>query len=408
MYWWSHPSRLTLFLLIPIFLGAASLGYDEFRIFDHPANYIRGDTFWVGLVGLLAFAACSFAMEFIPARYNPYPEVAPQQLQKVIHALFYITFFAYVLFLLPAFISPSLLIGLITGEVNQYQLRELLNRIPGITSFMALQSLFIVCAMLYPHLTGYALPGRIKKMVVIIFVFCVLRAWLWSERLALIELVLPIIIIKVATFHGRHRRWLVVAPVLGIIGLFLLFSLGEYFRSWQFRQGTTNLTFWEYMIARLAGYYATAINNGAAFIQNREPYYFPINTAQWFHKFPLWSLLDIKTVNDSFSAQDFLETYANPEFNNTSGLYMPYLDFGTILGTFCWAVLGLISGWLMRLYRNKSLGGLIFYPLWFIGITEILRIFYWGNQRFFPVIVAAYIVVSYLRPQRYFVIIDRQ
>lgn len=398
MYWWSYPSRIVFFIMLPVFLVAASLGYEHFALFGHPANYIKGNIFWIGIAGLLAFSMCAFAVEFHPIRSTPsYPSIPHLQMQKVIHTLFYITLLSYIIFLSPAFINPYLLYGLATGEISSFILRDELNRIPGVTSFMALQSLFMTCVLQYSYLTEQPLPKRIKKMACIILFLCILRAWLWSERLALIELLFPVILVKIATIRTYHRLWLVFAPLIGIFVLVIIFSAGEYFRSWQIRQHQVNLSFIEYVVARLAGYYATAINNGAAFIQNRDPYYFPINTAQWFHKFPLWSILDIKTIDSNFSAQDFLSTYANLEFTNPSGLYMPYLDYGFILGTLCWGILGAVSAWFMLLYRNRSLTGLIFYPIWFIGIAEILRIFYWGGQRFFPVIVASYLVISYLK-----------
>jgi hypothetical protein len=40
---------------------------------------------------------------------------------------------------------------------------------------------------------------------------------------------------------------------------------------------------------------------------------------------------------------------------------------------------------------------MIIYPVWFAGVVEMLRVFYWGDQRFFPVIVAAVIIVRYFR-----------
>ena len=401
MYWWGRPSTLTFFLLIPIFLGAAFLSQDQWQLFDHPTNYITGMTFWIGLCGLTAYAVASLIIEvFIPQSEAEYPHVLPRYMHRAMSTLFCISVFAYMIFFYPVVIDPSIIVGLATGAISAYDLRAVLNSVPGITSFMSLQDLFVVCVVLYGRVTGEKLPRRYRRMTYLIVFLCLMRAWLWSERIAFIELVIPVIILNFAQVQDRSKTWLIFAPLLGVICLFALFSMGEYFRSWQVKQHETNLSFLQYMITRLSGYYATAINNGAAFYQHREPYYMPINTAQWFHKLPIWKIFDVQTADTSFSADDFLEVYGNPEFNNPSGLYMPYLDYGAVLGTLCWAALGIWSGWLVHSFRNRTIGGLIFYPVWFTGITEILRIFYWGNQRFFPVIVAAILLINYLKYQR--------
>jgi uncharacterized membrane protein len=62
--------------------------------------------------------------------------------------------------------------------------------------------------------------------------------------------------------------------------------------------------------------------------------------------------------------------------------------------------LGGVSGYLARSMRLGQALGSILFPVWFVGIPEILRIFYWGYTRFFPVLVAALLLTVYLTRAR--------
>ena len=77
---------------------------------------------------------------------------------------------------------------------------------------------------------------------------------------------------------------------------------------------------------------------------------------------------------DSSAYSDFLYYYANAEFNNGSGLFGPFIDFGIAGGAVCWLVLGIVSGSLFRSYVAGGLWGLIIYPSWYTSIIEIPRI----------------------------------
>jgi hypothetical protein len=109
-----------------------------------------------------------------------------------------------------------------------YTLRETLNRIAGVTSLVNLQSLVVALVCAYRPLTGRRLPQPYRRLIVVLAILCVLRAWLWSERLALIELALPL---TVATFAkptsgqgARLIRPLAFAPLLGLVAVFAIFT----------------------------------------------------------------------------------------------------------------------------------------------------------------------------------------
>jgi hypothetical protein len=59
-------------------------------------------------------------------------------------------------------------------------------------------------------------------------------------------------------------------------------------------------------------------------------------------------------------------------------------------------MLGAISGYLFGLFALGRVGGLLFFPVWFTGVVEIPRMFYWGDSRFFVVIVGGLIMTRFL------------
>jgi len=62
-YWWSRPSGLVLFALVPIYLYCGSMDEVAFSLYNHPKNYLVGNSFVVGLFALLAFAIGSASCE---------------------------------------------------------------------------------------------------------------------------------------------------------------------------------------------------------------------------------------------------------------------------------------------------------------------------------------------------------
>jgi len=56
-----------------------------------------------------------------------------------------------------------------------------------------------------------------------------------------------------------------------------------------------------------------------------------------------------------------------------------------------------LSGILFQAYVYSQYIGVIIYPVWYFGILELLRIFYWGDSRFFPVVVVSFFIVKKLK-----------
>ncbi len=402
IYWWVYPSRVALFVTLPIYLSCWSLDTSAFEFYSHNHKFLTGSAAFAGLAAILGFAICSCLVEPRAARKDVAMRVDAGAANAAINLLAAIVLASYSVFLFPILLKPHLLIEHMMGSSTaMFTLRETLNRIPGVTSLMALQSLLAVLIVSYRSLTGNNVSTLHMRVLAIVAGLCLLRAWLWSERLALIEFVVPIVIVLLARFQaGRSRglfRPLTLAPLAGAVALFAVFMLGEYFRSWQHYQHTFAGSFPEFIAIRLAGYYATALNNGAALLTLMDPFGAPTTTAQWFYKFPLWQFVAPAWSYEPFDVASFLEAYLNPEFNNMSGVFLPLADFGPLIGLACWMGLGLLTGLLFNSFALGGLTGLMLYPVWFTGLIEMLRVFYWGETRFFPALFGALILAAYLK-----------
>jgi hypothetical protein len=172
--------------------------------------------------------------------------------------------------------------------------------------------------------------------------------------------------------------------------IFIVFSVGEYSRSWQYYKEYIPYTFLEFSWNRFVGYYATALQNGALAYKLYPTEYFPFMTAPFFYKLPFFK------PETEFDQGEFLAAYLNPEFNNMSGIVMGLRDFGPVFGIAFWVFVGVLSGRLYRSFASRQLPGLLLYPAWFVGVAEMLRIFYWGDSRSFPVLVFGPLLVYYL------------
>ena len=391
---------LVVFALVPIYLYCGYMDEASYLLFGHPAKYLVGNSFIVGLLALFAFVFGAASMEG-QRRERPEAWVVVQRARNALTVLYFLVLIAYGVFFFPLLLRPQIILEHLHGSVaTGAELRQVLNHLPGFTSLVALQSLCVALSLSYDRLTGERLPRVYRILMITVVISCVLRAWLWSERLALVELMVPAAVAKYAAVknsrNGLSSRLLSLAPLVGLTVMFVLFAAGEYFRSWQYYKAYLPYSFLEFSWTQFLGYYATALGNGALFYTLNEPNYTPLMTALWFYKFPLWSWLSLAVDSAAYNPSEVLGVYLNPEFNNLSGVFMPIVDFGVVLGIACWLVLGMLSGALYRSFATGQIFGLMLYPAWFVGISEILRIFYWGESRFTPVVIFAVLLILYL------------
>jgi oligosaccharide repeat unit polymerase len=388
LYWWARPHHFTVFFLIPLFVICASLPDRMFLNWKHTQNFITLEPFSVAMAALGGFALASLVVSHIGAPHprspgiGVQPRIAPAPYRAAVYFVFCITVAAYLLFL-PQEIAAT----------DIHSARQ--SRVVGITSFVNLGPLYATMLFLQITLTGCRL-SRFDKIVFLLFLLLVtVRTFASSERLAIIEVLVPIAVIRFAPVK-RRRMLMIVAPFAAVLALALFFGITEYFRSWSSYK-STGISLEEFMLTRLLGYYAAAVNSGAMLFTNFGPAYVPYFTGNWLVKMPLLADLNSSWATEMADRVDitFL-MYGDPEFSNTSGLFAPMNDFGTLGGLGAWVILGIVTGRLFVGFTNRRLLSVLLFPTWMTGVYEILRIFYWGGTRYFPVLVLTPIIAAWL------------
>jgi hypothetical protein len=140
----------------------------------------------------------------------------------------------------------------------------------------------------------------------------------------------------------------------------------------------------------------TALNNGALAFQHIDinvgiPYF----SLHWFWKLPILKEVLPKHCFPEFYS-GLLAKFANPEFNNLSGFFGLIIDYG-ILSFLLWFFLGFVTRKIYSSYLNKSMEGMLFYPIILLSLTELPRIFYLTTSRVFPSIVMLLLTYGLLR-----------
>lgn len=231
------------------------------------------------------------------------------------------------------------------------------------------------------------------------------RALLFSERLALIELVVPAAVIALRTrLLGRAVSpamkfvWQ-LAPLGGVVALVLFFGGFEYFRSWRHYQKEFD-SYAQFTLWRIGGYYTTAHNNGAMALATQPQYPLPYATLRHVWTFPGLAstplgYTKLTGVDPDARYADMLDRVGTPELNNEGGLFQPALDYGLGGLLLFWLACGFIAGRLYRGFLVGTLAGLTIYPLVLLAILETPRVLYLCYPRSLPAL-AALVAVAWL------------
>lgn len=271
------------------------------------------------------------------------------------------------------------------------RLRYLAN-IPGITTCTQFGVAAAVLGPLAAAQTGWR---RVWKSLALLFLMALVRAILNTERLAIVELAVPMLVIIVTEILAPRaatcrsmRVSIKAAPLAGIAGLFVVFAGFEYFRSWASYYSDDGIPFWQFAASRLIGYYVTAFNNGAYLVDRlSSPMGIPYFTGEFLWRFPFLkgiteSLFPAFQISSNYF--NILQSGANAEFNNGGGLFGPLVDFGSFGAVLYWAAAGAVSGALYRRFRQGCAWGLCLYPIVYLGLLDVPRGLYWGGGRAFP------------------------
>lgn len=285
-------------------------------------------------------------------------------------------------------------------------LKTRIQPIAGLTTFTQLGGP-AVAALYVLSLMRPDLRAPIWRRLAVLLVLAGARAVLHAERLALVELIVPLAVVWLATRatpatrSPRLRRLrLALLPAAALAGLTAFFGALEYIRSWsnyhQFHSGSSYVDF---VVARLAGYYATAANNTILLTDHLTAHLeVPFYTLEWLWRSPLVAAFGGYPggVDPDERWRSVLHLYGNPEFNNQGGLLLPTADLGPVGGVLFWIAAGCAAGVLFANLRRRTPMGLFVTPLMVIGYLETPRFLYWSLGRALPVIVAGVMLARYV------------
>ena len=259
----------------------------------------------------------------------------------VLTVLAYVAWFGYAAALHSlGTVTQALLDVVLARDVgtSSYVKKELFVTLPGLTTITQCGILYVTIEALL-WVRGASDRRLALARLAMVLGLALVRALLLSERLALVELAIPIAVVfaTIGPISKLAYRGLIrLAPVFAGVGVFGVFAVGEYFRSWNFYQSIYSGPYLRFAAERFLGYYATAVNNGAVIY-----YYEPIQPLRYTFQ----SLLEFPILGDivySFYARTFgedyidytllLETYANPEFNNTALVGLLLSEYSCVSG----------------------------------------------------------------------------
>jgi oligosaccharide repeat unit polymerase len=274
----------------------------------------------------------------------------------------------------------------------------LLRTVPGITTLTQLA----VAALPLGVAFGLFRRRSLRVLALSVFALALLRAVVFSERLALLELAIPCLYLLIADRRVVVPKAVFVGVALGAT-ILALFTATELRRSYVYTQNFS----YTRVVARFLGYYVTSENNGFAVVNDYRGATPFASTGQMLWRFPVVGSLHAEDVPGvgtvtlrygdlfhkdpaSFWPRQFARQGLNYEFNVFTTPGYLAADFGW-LGLAVVFLLGAFSG---RLYRRgrTSLFHRALYSVWLVGLLEFMRIIYFFDTRALP----AYLVFAAL------------
>lgn len=397
--WWTRPSAVSLLFVLPMLLvvfwaGSSELGGLAVRT----RNYLSAP-YLALCVGLVVFSAVGAALgEGLQQR--TVLQSNDEHLARAAVCLGVVVLAAYVFWFRSLILDPSALLRLLTGALRPE--RDEIGRVVGITSLVNFAPPFFSLAG-YLVFVRKARGGVLKALMVVLLLFTFFRAYVWPERLAAAEALIPLVLalllaMPTPTAEQPVRRLLYgLGPYAALPAVFLFFAVAEYFRSWPYYQD--RMAFWEFALGRFVSYYYTALNNGAGMLATTEwPSGKFENVLDWLHAFPLgigsWFADAVGATTETGDL--FLQRYGDPEFNSASSFLGVTLDLGVAGAILYFALTAFCGGILYSRYLRGDTLALMLYPSVLLALFESFRYAYWGTSRAFVWLLGTVLVLAAL------------
>ncbi|WP_175907187.1 oligosaccharide repeat unit polymerase [Burkholderia sp. BCC1640] len=397
-YWWEDPARLVLMFILPLYgLLSLSLLGDQKSI---ARIYFDGYYAFVGALFLMVVMAASWlATTEVRTRRGPPPaevELSP----RVLDFVFALALFGYALLLSGIVTHPALLVAFVRGEANAYDMLDLKGRITGLSTFTQATAPYVV---LYFYVFRTPVKGlnRYKIYFAVLAVLTLLRSFIFAERLALIEMVMPLALMVVRfRLGGRYSRLLTFGPYAAIPLLFGLFIANEYNRSWEAYYVNIYDNLFDFALERLGLYYSTSLNNGAGILSVLGwDQGHPMFTFDWLLRFPIIGATLQPWLDSGDSINLFLNGYADPEFNNPSGIFVHFYEWGWF-GLFDALVLGWAVGRSYAGWRSGNGFWCCVHAVLFVSVMEVMRTpNLFSGRNFVPVVLLIAVFHRFAKPR---------
>lgn len=390
--WWLNPTWLFGMGTIGTFFLALSLSNKSYDLYGTP-KYLITDHAWIALAAWLALeVGRRIGVSWQQGRGETGERII-DDVNWWFFATFALTTAAYAILLVRG-VQNGLSLAVIKenlfanpNDVSRELAGEVVVYVPGVTTATQFG---IICVLLGLWLD---FQGRkyVRKYMAVIVGLAGMRALLFHERLALIEVVLPalVLLLRLAwmprPLSPSMKLLFRVGPIIGLIGMVTMFGVFEYFRSWRhYRNEFTSIS--EFTVWRLGGYYSTSVNNGALGWERQGVRPLPFATLYAFWEFPPvekspLAYEKLTGLNPPKAHEAMLKQYANVEYNSLGGLFEPLRDYGLVGSLVWWVAFGAVLGWAYRGYMEGSLIGLLLFPIAFVSLLEMPRFIYLTHPR---------------------------
>lgn len=405
--WWLHPAVATSMLAGLTALTAIAFSEDVYATWG-VRKYIDSNMALLLLLGIVSLIAGMIIPTLRVLRSGPSTiELSSGQIQflkRSYKLLFTLTVLGYAFWAISA-VAQGISIADLASVVGREDraISELKANSRPIAGLTTLTQFGPIAAALgaFLHRTGF-----IGRSFLWVLPLAMIRTLFYAERLALIEVLIPLLVVVAITSYKKSRwTWLLrLGPLVAAPVIWLVFAGSEYFRSWVYYQSLSNISFVEWVTTRLLGYYVTSYNNSALFSLSSPgsdvPPYF---SATLFWNAPgIESLLPHPGIGGNAPEvwwASILKLYANPEFNNTGSFLVLNGEIGALGMALYWLATGLVIGSVYVALRRGSLTASLAYAVFYIGILELPRFIYWTQGRSFPLLMAV-VILTLTYPKR--------
>ena len=405
----AHPLTLAL-LGVGLALGPPLLSTSFQRSRWHTPWYLTtGDYQLIALSGAVVLLGVVVGAAGRPAREPVLFRVDVRRLRRATNVLLALFGVGYAVWVWSAHrhgFGVSLALSTLRGAAGaNYASRADLATVPGVSTLTEVGPVLVAALVLL-----WRCGARRYVPLTTVIVLSAVRAILNSERLSMIEIALPILLMVLMTRDRREtdltrRRPLLVASFLmAPVALLFLFVFTERSRTWNSHYSRLYPgSLVQFSLDRIWGYYATAADNGVVYRDFRAPtLHFPDLTLQGLTNAPIISELVAGAGYRVDSTHSWLQTltfYANPEFNNPS-TFLPIIgEIGLPLALCLFAAWGLSLGVIYRRVRQGSVGALVACAGLSLGLLELARYPYYSSGRFVAAALAASIVWRATQPR---------